>query len=406
LTHFYGNRLGVRYMSGGLKVYYLPIIPFYNKSALPTIVANLPALAHVIRSERADVVHGHSAFSTLAQEAIFIGGALDGDSRVATVFTDHSLFGFADASAVVTNTFLRFSLANADQCVCVSHVGKENTVLRSSVPSSRVSVIPNAVDCKLFRPDYQRASPSQQAEAGQKVGGNRVVVVIGSRLVYRKGIDLVAAVIPSICRKKFVSTNSGREFLVNFLIGGDGPKRLLLEETVEQFRLQSRVTLLGELAHSEVRDRLLVKGDVFLNTSLTEAFCMAIVEAVACGLTVVSTNVGGIPEVLPPELLYAVRPEVESIQRGLERAVQDVVDGRRPDATSCHEFVARAYNWKDVAERTEVVYRRALAHSVEGDLASKVRSLWEKGRVAGPAMACVFLFCHYWLKALEWLGKK
>ena len=48
----------------------------------------------------------------------------------ATVFTDHSLFGFADVSAVVTNTFLKFSLANIDHCICVSHTGKENTVLR------------------------------------------------------------------------------------------------------------------------------------------------------------------------------------------------------------------------------------------------------------------------------------
>ena len=49
--------------------------------------------------------------------------------------------------------------------------------------------------------------------------------------------------------------------------------------------------MLGEISHCDVRDRLLVEGDIFLNTSLTEAFCMAIIEAVACGLTVVSTKV-------------------------------------------------------------------------------------------------------------------
>jgi hypothetical protein len=40
-----------------------------------------------------------------------------------TVFTDHSLFGFADASAVVTNRFLEISLADVNHCVCVSHMG-------------------------------------------------------------------------------------------------------------------------------------------------------------------------------------------------------------------------------------------------------------------------------------------
>ena len=71
-------------------------------------------------------MHGHSAFSTLAHEALFHGSLLG----LRTVFTDHSLFGFADASAVVTNTFLKYSLANCGHCICVSHTGKENTVLR------------------------------------------------------------------------------------------------------------------------------------------------------------------------------------------------------------------------------------------------------------------------------------
>ena len=53
---------------------------------------------------------------------------------------------------------------------------------------------------------------------------------------------------------------------------------------------QDRVTMLGELRHSDVRDALLARADIFLNTSLTEAFCMAILEAVSCGITVVSTK--------------------------------------------------------------------------------------------------------------------
>ena len=65
-------------------------------------------------------------------------------------------------------------------------------------------------------------------------------------------------------------------------LGGDGPKRVLLEEVCEQHQLQDRVRLLGTLEHSEVRG-VLVQGDIFLNTSLTEAFCIAIVEAACCG---------------------------------------------------------------------------------------------------------------------------
>ena len=83
--------------------------------------------------------------------------------------------------------------------------------------------------------------------------------------------------------------------------------------------------MLGEMCHSDVRDHLLIKGDIFLNTSLTEAFCMAILEAVACGLTVVSTKVGGIPEVLPEKYIRFVEPEVKSIEVGLVKAVKEVI---------------------------------------------------------------------------------
>lgn len=73
-----------------------------------------------------------------------------------TVFTDHSLFGFADASAILTNKFLEISLVDCDHCICVSHTGKENTVLRAKVQKEKVSVIPNAVDTTLFTPDISK----------------------------------------------------------------------------------------------------------------------------------------------------------------------------------------------------------------------------------------------------------
>ena len=68
--------------------------------------------------------------------------------HLGTVCTDHSLFGFSDASAIITITFLKFSLANNKQSIYMSHTVKENTVLRGSVRPDKVSVIPNAV-CRV-----------------------------------------------------------------------------------------------------------------------------------------------------------------------------------------------------------------------------------------------------------------
>ena len=51
ITHAYGDRVGVRYMTNMLKVYYLPILPFYNQSVLPTIFCSLPYLRHIFLTE-------------------------------------------------------------------------------------------------------------------------------------------------------------------------------------------------------------------------------------------------------------------------------------------------------------------------------------------------------------------
>ena len=69
---------------------------------------------------------------------------------------------------------------------------------------------------------------------------------------------------------------------MNFVIVGDGPKRVLLEQMRDKHGLHDRVVLLGALNQDGVHQALLL-GQIFLNTSLTEAYCMAIVEAASCG---------------------------------------------------------------------------------------------------------------------------
>jgi len=147
-THAYGDRFGVRYMTSGLKVYYLPFWVMYNQCVLPTLFTSFSYIRDILVRERIDIVHGHSAFSALAHEVMFHGKTLG----MKTVFTDHSLFGFADASAIITNKLLKVYLSICNRVICVSHTGKENTALRAGVSPDKIFVIPNAVDTNMFRP--------------------------------------------------------------------------------------------------------------------------------------------------------------------------------------------------------------------------------------------------------------
>ena len=152
----------------------------------------------------------------------------------------------------------------------------------------------------------------------------------------------------------------------------------------------------------------MIRGDIFLNTSLTEAFCMAVIEAVSCRLLVVSTKVGGIPEVLPSPFIQFVEPDVKSIEDGLVNAVYTVIRNEQPKKEIAHNFVRKTYNWRDVAKRTEIVYDKIALDRAEkeGDkrIQRNVRRLWECGRLGGPIFAALYLFCHYWILLLNTLN--
>ena len=87
--------------------------------------------------------------------------------------------------------------------------------------------------------------------------------------------------------------------------------------------LQDCIELLGPIRHKDVLSMLffffffktyiffqvLSRGSIFMNTSLTEAFGIAILEAACAGLYVVSTRVGGVPEILPEDMISFAEPE-------------------------------------------------------------------------------------------------
>lgn len=123
----------------------------------------------------------------------------------------------------------------------------------------------------------------------------------------------------------------------------------------------------------------MIQGHVFLNTSLTEAFCIGVVEAASCGLSIVSTRVGGVPEVLPPSYIRFSKAEengnfflltlmlilgayfygemVLDLVDTLSRAIEEFDFKTFPQrALAQHGCVKGMYDWHDVAARTELVY--------------------------------------------------
>ncbi|KIY73693.1 glycosyltransferase family 4 protein [Cylindrobasidium torrendii FP15055 ss-10] len=387
ITHSHApDRVGIRWLVPSLKVYYIPFVPIASSATLPNFLTFLPYLRTILIREHIHLIHAHASLSALGHEGIlhshFFG--------IRTVFTDHSLFGFDDAASILTNKLLAATLRHVDGVICVSHTGRENTVLRGELYDvaedgetwtirNHVYVIPNALIPQHFQP-------------GPQSNSDTVTIVVLSRLAYRKGIDLLVAVAPRIC-KAFPE--------VRFLIGGDGPKRIDLLQMREKYQLQDRIEMLGPVKHTEARS-VLIRGTIFLNTSLTESFGIAILEAACAGLYAVSTRVGGVPEILPEEMISFAEPEEDDVFRAIGEAIS-IVKGGKHDPILAHNRIRDFYDWEDVTERTEVVYDNVikLPHT---DIWQRIQRTMGLGPFAGPIYTIIlivncmfFLFLEWWL---------
>ncbi|RDB30400.1 Phosphatidylinositol N-acetylglucosaminyltransferase subunit A [Hypsizygus marmoreus] len=386
ITHSHApDRVGIRWLLPSLKVYYIPFLPIALSATLPNFFTSLPYLRTILLREHIHLIHAHASLSSIGHEGILHSHLMG----IRTVFTDHSLFGFEDAVSILTNKLLVGTLRNVDAVICVSHTGRENTVLRGELferyedeptrlsVSRNVYVIPNALVADEFKP-------------GPPNSTDIITIVVLSRLAYRKGIDLLVATAPRICRA-FPD--------VRFVIGGDGPKLIDLLQMREKYLLQDRIELLGSVRHSDVRS-VLIQGSIFMNTSLTESFGIAILEAACAGLYVVSTRVGGVPEILPKDMISFAAPDEDDVFRAMSEAINIVKAGKH-EALKAHERVKTFYNWEDVATRTEKVYD-AVIKSPQMELWQRMQRTMQLGPFAGPIWTIILIVDCVFFMFLEW----
>ena len=288
------------------------------------------------------------------------------------IFTEHSLFN-VDLFSIdcILNKILQITLSDIDHVICVSNSCKENVIRRvnkglvvDDFLKKKISSIPNALDSSKFQPDFYQQPLMKNS---------RLNVIMLSRLVYRKGIDLAVKLIPKICKAHPD---------VDFIIGGDGPKRVLLERMVCENNLQNRIELLGAISHPYQARNLLTRGHLFLNCSVTESFCISLVEAASCGLQVISTGVGGVPEVLPDSMVRLTLPNVDHIEKALSESINSLKSLRQSEGDNhetnerirrqkMHTHIATMYSWSDVAMKTEAVYNLISRQSGETRLNDK-----------------------------------
>ncbi len=257
--------------------------------------------------EQLDVLHVHYAIPHAT--AAYLAREMLEDQRPLRVVTtlhgtDITLVGQAHSFATIT----KFSIERSDAVTAVSQYLREETYRAFGCTGCEIEVIPNFVNLAEYFPSEERHCPAFVPQ------GTRMLMHISNF----RPVKRVAEVVRIFAKVR-------REVPSVLVLVGDGPEREEAEAEAGRLGVARQVFFLGKL--ESVAD-LLRSADLFLLPSTSESFGLAVLEAMACGVPVVASRVGGLPEVVadgetgvlvPPEDIDQMAAQAVGLLRDRER---------------------------------------------------------------------------------------
>jgi N-acetyl-alpha-D-glucosaminyl L-malate synthase BshA len=243
----------------------------------PYETALTSTLVHVITNNNLDLLHVHYAIPH-ASAAYFAREILKKQGRdipfITTLHgTDITLVGRDQTYAPVVT----FSINESDAITAVSSNLREETYKHFKIEKD-IHVIPNFVDTSKFRQTDKEHFKKMLAPNGERI----LAHVSNFRKVKR--VEDVIRIFEKVHQK----------IPSKLLMIGDGPERQSAEELCKTLGICNDIRFLGK---QDQMDEILSITDLFLLPSQYESFGLSALEAMACGVPVVSTNVGGLPEI-------------------------------------------------------------------------------------------------------------
>ncbi|MBS4194482.1 N-acetyl-alpha-D-glucosaminyl L-malate synthase BshA [Lederbergia citri] len=242
----------------------------------PYDIALASKMAEVIKREKLDILHVHYAIPH-AVCAILAKQMAGTDVKIVTTLhgTDITVLGYDDTLAEA----IKFGIEKSDSVTAVSNALKMQT--NDVVAADKdINVIHNFIDERIYRKvDAEHLKIAYGIKDDEKV----LIHVSNFRKVKRVS-DVVAAF------AKIASVIPAKLLLV-----GDGPEKTRLCKLVKELDVEHKVLFLGRQDHLE---ELYSISDLMLLLSEKESFGLVALEAMACGVPCIGTNVGGIPEVI------------------------------------------------------------------------------------------------------------
>ena len=210
------------------------------------------------------------------------------------------------------------------------------------IPKERMTVLPNEIDLEWFSPASEDNRRRARAELGV-TEDERLVLSVHRLSPIRRTSLYVPSVPLAVVRE---------HERARFVLAGGGPDEASLRAKVQRAGISDRVQILGTVPHDGVRE-LYAAADVFMMPSYTEGFPRVLLEAMAMGVSIASTDVGGVREVLPSAYRERLAHRDQPLE--LARAVSELL--RDPGLAT--ELAAVGRRWVQRFDAPSVARRLA-----------------------------------------------
>ncbi len=296
-------------------------------------------MVEVTQYEKLDVLHCHYAIPHAASAYLAKQILQTPKPKIITTLhgTDITLVGLEPSFLPV----MKFAIEQSDGVTAVSRFLREKTLTNYGI-AKEIEVIPNFVDTSVYRrvaSDHVRQRYSHP--------GDRILAHTSNFRAVKRVQDVILTF--AEVRKRVPST---------LLLIGDGPERSQCESLVRELGLQDSVRFLGKQVELV---ELLSSADLFLMPSQSESFGLSALEAMACSVPVISSSVGGLPELqLHGQTGYIA--EIGDIERMAKYAI-DLLTNPAKHQMFSEAARARALEFESstIVEHYERYYERIIA---------------------------------------------